>query len=92
MKYSCSIVMNFVETKKTYNTKITKTWSLKVNLSSLNIYSPVYLTSVLGLDLMWYFRLIVPFCTLLGILASWAWQQIIGFVTKWKIRESGDII
>ena len=32
MKYSCSIVMNFVETKKTYNTKITKTWSLKVQI------------------------------------------------------------
>ena len=69
-----------------------KTWSLKVNLSSLNIYSQVYLTSVLGLDLMWYFRLIVPFCTLPGILASWAWQQIIGLATKWKIRVNGDII
>lgn len=32
MKYSYSIVMNFVETKKDYNTKITKTWSLKVQI------------------------------------------------------------
>lgn len=32
MKYSYSIVMNFVETKKNYNTKITKTWSLKVQI------------------------------------------------------------
>ena len=92
----CSSVIKQIHTSEIDGMKLKgtdpKTWSLKVNLSSLNIYSQVYLTSVLRLDLMWYFRLIVPFCTLLGILASWAWQQIIGFATKWKIRVSGDII
>lgn len=92
----CSSVIKQIHTSEIDGMKLKgtdpKTWSLKVNLSSLNIYSQVYLTSVLRLDLMWYFRLIVPFCPLLGILASWAWQQIIGFVTKWKIRVSRDII
>ena len=82
----CSSVIKQIRTSEIDGMKLKgtypKTWSLKVNLSLLNIYSQVYLTSVLGLDLMWYFRLIVPFCTLLGILASWAWQQIIGFATK----------